>query len=136
MHEALFVDTGYVVALLNKDDKFRQVARKWAVEIAKKRIPLVTSTLTFVELGDRFTEWSAWTALQLALDAHWAKVDMIEVGAEVLARAVALKNTREDKRWGITDCTSFVLMQDRGITKALSCDQHFQQTGFEALLIE
>ncbi|MFM5956954.1 MAG: PIN domain-containing protein, partial [Dolichospermum sp.] len=41
---------------------------------------------------------------------------------------------REDKEWGLVDCISFIVMQDRGITDALTADTHFQQAGFRALL--
>jgi predicted nucleic acid-binding protein len=34
----------------------------------------------------------------------------------------------------LTDCLSFVVMQDEGITQALTGDKHFEQAGFTALL--
>lgn len=37
------------------------------------------------------------------------------------------------KESGMTDCLSFVIMQDRGIIEALTTDEHFQQAGFRAL---
>ena len=48
--------------------------------------------------------------------------------------AFNLFKQREDKEWGLVDCTSFVVMQDRGITDVLTADTHFQQAGFRALL--
>ena len=41
---------------------------------------------------------------------------------------------RLDKEWSITDCASFLVMQERGITEALTSDRHFEQTGYIALL--
>ena len=41
-----------------------------------------------------------------------------------------------DKEWGITDCISFVVMQDLGLVEALTTDEHFKQAGFRSLLIE
>lgn len=41
-----------------------------------------------------------------------------------------------DKTWGLVDCISFVAMQERGITEALTADRHFVQAGFRALLLE
>ena len=40
------------------------------------------------------------------------------------------------KEWGLTDCISFVVMADRGLTQALTADDHFTQAGFVALLRE
>jgi predicted nucleic acid-binding protein len=42
--------------------------------------------------------------------------------------------SRPDKDWSLTDCISFVVMQERGITDALTGDRHFEQAGFRALL--
>jgi uncharacterized protein len=43
---------------------------------------------------------------------------------------------RKDKEWGLVDCISFIVMQNREITDALTADIHFQQAGFRALLRE
>ena len=40
------------------------------------------------------------------------------------------------KEWGLTDCISFIVMEDNGLTEALTTDEHFQQAGFRALLRE
>lgn len=42
--------------------------------------------------------------------------------------------SRSDKEWSLTDCISFVVMRERGITDALTGDHHFEQAGFVALL--
>lgn len=41
---------------------------------------------------------------------------------------------RPDKEWSLTDCISFVVMEQRSIRRALAYDRHFEQAGFEALL--
>jgi len=41
---------------------------------------------------------------------------------------------RPDKTWSLVDCASFVVMQKRGITEALTSDVHFEQAGFIRLL--
>ena len=38
--------------------------------------------------------------------------------------------------WNVTDCASFLIMEERGITKALTHDRDFVQAGFLALLRE
>ncbi len=41
---------------------------------------------------------------------------------------------RPDKEWSLTDCISFVVMQDEQIIEALTADRHFEQAGFKVLL--
>ena len=53
---------------------------------------------------------------------------------DLLDRALELYHQHADKRWTLTDCTSFVVMREREITKALTADHHFEQAGFVPLL--
>jgi uncharacterized protein len=49
-------------------------------------------------------------------------------------RGVDLFEQRQDKDWSLTDCLSFVVMRDEGISQALTGDEHFEQAGCTALL--
>jgi len=59
---------------------------------------------------------------------------VIDFDTLLMDRGLALFAGRQDKDWSLTDCISFVVMQDRGITEALTADHHFEQAGFVALL--
>jgi predicted nucleic acid-binding protein len=41
---------------------------------------------------------------------------------------------RDDKEWSLTDCISFVVMHQQGLTQAIATDRHFGQAGFQTLL--
>jgi predicted nucleic acid-binding protein len=58
----------------------------------------------------------------------------VDVDAQLREQAMQLHRQRLDKHWSLTDCVSFVVMQERGIHQALAHDHHFEQAGFEALL--
>ncbi|WP_334929515.1 hypothetical protein [Nostoc sp.] len=45
-----------------------------------------------------------------------------------------LYSQRPDKDWELTDCISFAVMTQEGITQAFKSDRHFQQAGFTKLL--
>ena len=47
-----------------------------------------------------------------------------------------LYRNRPDKAWSLTDCISFLVMQQGGLTDALTADEHFRQAGFRAVLLE
>lgn len=55
-----------------------------------------------------------------------ATPDLFDRGLDLYAR-------RPDKTWSLTDCISFVVMTERGLTEALTGDRHFEQAGFQAL---
>ena len=44
--------------------------------------------------------------------------------------------SRSDQSWSLTDCASFLVMEERNITDALAYDRDFEQAGFRALLRE
>lgn len=66
----------------------------------------------------------------------WANPDIETIWVdEALHRtAVELLLARQDKGYSLCDAVSFIVMRQRGITKALSTDRHFEQEGFTRLL--
>ena len=63
-------------------------------------------------------------------------VEVVPVSPPLFQAALDLYANRGDKDWGLTDCSSFIVMRDRGLTDALTADEHFQQAGFRAVLLE
>jgi len=61
-------------------------------------------------------------------------VEIVPLSEDLYGRAFAFYRARPDKEWGLVDCISFVVMQERGIYEALTSDEHFRQAGFRALL--
>jgi len=64
------------------------------------------------------------------------KVEIINLSDELYQQAFKLYCQRQDKKWGLVDCISFIVMKRYEITEALTTDIHFQQAGFRALLKE
>ena len=52
----------------------------------------------------------------------------------VEAAAWNLWQSRPDKEWNLVDCASYVVMQQRGLSEALTIDHHVEQAGFVRLL--
>lgn len=55
---------------------------------------------------------------------------MISLTSELMTKALNLYTRYKDKTWGLVDCVSFIVMQDRNISVALAFDRHFTQAGF------
>lgn len=63
-----------------------------------------------------------------------SKVEIVSLAAGLLEAAWARCERFADKEWDWIDCTSFELMERRGLREALGLDHHFVQAGF-ALLV-
>jgi hypothetical protein len=132
---SLFADTYYFLAVLNKDD----VAHSKAVALSETlRNPIVTSAWVLTEVGDALSAQGyreRFVRLIETLRADPA-CTIVPPSADLFDAGVSLYAQRLDKDWTLTDCTSFVVMRQYGITEALTGDRHFQQAGFTALLAE
>lgn len=61
-------------------------------------------------------------------------VEVVYVDEVLHQSALEFLRARLDKTWSLCDAISFLLMQQHGITEALTTDHHFEQAGFVRLL--
>lgn len=134
----VFLDTAYAVALSVPTDGFHERARRLANHIKPTGMRLVTTRAVLVEIGDAFSKQRYRAAAVQMLDALEADphVEIIAPSTQLYEQASQLYRARPDKEWGMTDCLSFIVMEERGSIAALTADEHFQQAGFRALLRE
>jgi len=128
-----FADSFYFLALLNPRDAAhaRVVAASNTLEGK-----LVTTDYVLVEVADAFArpaDRSRFLSL-LALLQNDPNAEVVAANPDLLAKGLQLYKNRSDKDWPLTDCLSFVVMQERGITEALTADEHFRQAGYTTLL--
>jgi hypothetical protein len=60
-------------------------------------------------------------------------VQLIRVDEALFQEGWAYFQRHQDKRYSLTDCISFVTMQQLGISMAPAFDKHFVQAGFQAV---
>lgn len=60
-------------------------------------------------------------------------VRLVHVDEDLFGAAWTYFRRRDDKRFSLTDCVSFVLMERLGVESALAFDTHFVQAGFRTL---
>ena len=85
-----------------------------------------------IEIGNSFSQ-ARWRSLGVATLNQLrgsTELEIVPIDSSLLERAIALYSARMDKEWGLTDCISFVIMQERGLTRVLTTDRHFEQAGF------
>jgi uncharacterized protein len=130
---AVFADSFYFLARLNPADQWHERSARYQLAPDFK---LVTTIWILVEVADALSgEATRQKAGEFVRALHTAEgLEVISADSDWFARGLNLYLKRPDKQWSLTDCISFVVMQDRGITDALTGDHHFEQAGFKALL--
>jgi uncharacterized protein len=128
-----FADTFYFLALLTREDE----SHHRAVAILKDlRNEIVTTAWVLTEVADGLAlarnRAGFGRLLQVLQNNSWVTIRSADQA--LFDEGVRLYVTRPDKDWSLTDCISFVVMQERGMTEALTGDHHFEQAGFVALL--
>ncbi|NBD15542.1 MAG: PIN domain-containing protein [Cyanobacteria bacterium] len=132
----VFVDTAAWLALLNKSDSFHPKAKDVEKSLQANRRLWVTTDFILIEVADALCSVSqrSQTAKLIKNLKRLKSVLVVALDPELLEQGLALYESRLDKDWGLTDCISFVVMQQRGITEAFTSDRHFEQAGFIRLM--
>ena len=135
---AVFADAGYWIALFNPRDRLHEIAT--AVSQAIQNRPIVTSQLVLMEflnyyasLGQIFRQQAVEVVRILQ---QYPNVEIVPLSDEQFEAALTMYAQRQEKTWGLIDCASFLIMQQRRIAEALAYDEHFRQAGFIPLLRE
>ncbi len=61
-------------------------------------------------------------------------LEIVWIDEDLHSKAVELLKKRADKNYSLCDATSFIVMNENGISEALTTDKHFEQEGFIRLL--
>jgi predicted nucleic acid-binding protein len=137
MAERLFVDTGFLLAVFNERDQYHEAAMRLSSRFQSCRELWLTEAV-LLEVGAAFhaparrhIAQRIWRELYGDPRCHVASIS-----GSLLERGMELFGERPDKAWTLADCISFVVMGDHDLSDALSCDGHFVQAGFHALLLE
>ena len=127
---AVFADAGYWIALFNPRDQLH--AKAISVSTTLQGRSIVTSQMVLTEflnhyaaLGQPFRQRAVQVVRSLQDNVD---VEVVPQTDTQFAAALMLYAQRPDKEWGITDCASFLTMQERDITEALAYDDHFYNT--------
>ncbi len=132
----VFADAGHWIALLYPRDQLHEQAKM----LAERHISdsIVTTEMALVEALNHLSgRGQTFRLLAVQMVRELENNPNVEVVSQTRAQfqaAVARYASRPDQTWGLTDCASFLVMEEYGITEALAHDQDFEQAGFVALL--
>ncbi|HEY0606657.1 MAG TPA: hypothetical protein VGD58_27270 [Herpetosiphonaceae bacterium] len=131
--DRLFIDTAYVQALLNPRDNYHALAQSLFSRVQAAETWITESVLT--EIGNALSAINRQAASIYIHACYQAQnIHVVHVDTSLFKRALSLYEQRQDKTWGLTDCISFVIMNDHNLTEALTSDKHFAQAGFRVLM--
>lgn len=136
--KAVFLDTGFAIALASPRDRYHARAVQLADELKISDSTIVTTRAVLLEIGAVLAKVSYRGAAVSIIEMleNDPDVEIVSWQDDLFVDAFELFRGRTDKEWSLTDCMSFVIMWQRGIQAALAADIHFQQAGFKALLLE
>ncbi|NEQ83273.1 MAG: type II toxin-antitoxin system VapC family toxin [Moorea sp. SIO2I5] len=136
MGERLFLDTAFIQALLNKRDQYHQKALELLPRLKNAKEVWVTEAV-LTEVGNALSAVNRVIAVQFIQQCYQTEnMYVVSVDTSLLQRALQLYYARSDKTWGLTDCISFAVMKEQGLTDALTTDKHFVQAGYRALMLD
>jgi uncharacterized protein len=63
-----------------------------------------------------------------------AQIVIVPQTGQLFENALKRYQDMVDKSWSLTDCASFLIMEEKRLTAPLTHDRHFAQAGFQTLL--
>ena len=135
MKNIYFLDTSYILSLeIKNDSAHQQVLQSWA-NLATSNAFLVTTTYIFDEVvtffNSRNLHYKAVEVGNRLLESR--DIELIEIDRTLFNQGWQYFQKHKDKSYSLTDCLSFIVMQEREIVTALTLDNHFRQAGFQTL---
>ena len=130
-----FLDTSFTIALINDKDQYHGKAQE--ISPLYVRDYLVTTDAVLLEIGNApAKDFRNEDSTVVRTLRNSSKTAVIEINSDLSERGLEIYATYADKSWGLVDCISFVVMKEQNITDALTCDKHFVQASFRALMLD
>ena len=123
--ERLLLDTVFIQALLNRRDQYHAQAQAILPRVRNASEVWVTEAV-LIEVSNALSAVNRTAAVQFIEQCyHTPNLRVVTVDTPLLTRALQLYRERPDKTWGLTDCISFVVMQEQGLTDAVTESRTF-----------
>jgi predicted nucleic acid-binding protein len=132
-----FADTSFWIAISSRRDQYHSNAGAWSQSVTRNRSRIVTTEAVLWEWLNALSDMSTRA---VAADGYRRvhtdrQIEVVPFQPEFSDAAMELYRSRTDKNWSLTDCLSFVVMERRGISEALTTDHHFGQAGRRPVML-
>lgn len=135
MKNAYFLDTSYILALeIVNEDAHQKVLQSW-LTLAKSKPYVFTTTYIFDETVTFFNSRNLHSKA-IEVGERLLKspdIELIQIDNNLFRLGWQYFKKYKDKSYSLTDCLSFVVMEQQEIATALTLDRHFIQAGFQVL---
>ena len=130
---ALFVDTGALVARVLPRDQYHRASRRGWDALEDLEVRLFSSQHVFDETVSLLARQAG-----ASYAARWARdhlaseeIAWLNPGAEDCQEALRWLEKFSDQKLSFTDCLSFTLMRRENLGTVFGFDRHFELAGFE-----
>jgi len=133
----LLCDASFWIALSRRRDQYHQQAVAWNQFAVRRRGSIVTTQAVLWEWLNGLSDARTRRA---AAEGYWrvhadVNIEVVPFHRELIESAARLYRRRPDKDWSLTDCLSFVVMEQRRLTEALTTDGRFEQAGLKSMML-
>jgi len=129
MPNRIFVDTSFVIALINDRDQYFNQAQ--ALSYRFENSQLLTTDAVLLEIGNALAKDFRKEAIEVIQVLRGGKnAEVIQIDQTTFEKGFGAYEKYKDKSWGLVDCISFTVMWERGVTEVLTFDKDFEQAGF------
>jgi len=133
-----FTDTFYWIALFSPKDAWHERVLAFSQSIGPCHLytteEVLSEFLTFCSAAGPQTRQQAAALVRSLFDDP--SVTVIRQSHTSFLKALRLYETRLDKQYSLTDCSSMEVMKRQRLSEVLTNDRHFTQEGFQILFQE
>src|SRR5882672_8100786 len=107
MPDRIFVDTSFVLALINDCDQYHVQAE--ALSFKFEQSFLITTVAVLLEIGNALAkDFRDEANAIMKLLRRSDRVEVVQIDDRLLDKALEIYEKYHDKTWGLVDCISFI----------------------------
>ncbi len=117
MPNSIFLDTSFVLALINERDQYHAHAENLSHKFEESF--LVTTDAVLLEIGNAMSrDFREQAVMIIRMLRNSVRVRVIEIETKIFDKGLERHERHKDKVWSLVDCISFEVLKENGIREA------------------